>query len=91
MKTHRGRLFWILLLFTFAMAISPNPPALVGRLNDKTTHMLAFATLSVAASAAFRRRSILQLFAGLTAFGALIEIVQALPQLDTSKNGPFTV
>jgi len=81
MKSLLVWLFWILALFTFAMAISPNPPAFAGRLNDKTMHMLAFATLSIAASVAFRRRSIVQLFVGLAVFGGLIEIVQAIPGL----------
>ena len=71
-------LFLILVQFTFAMAILPHPPAFADQLNDKTMHMLAFATLSIAASSAFRQRPMIQLFVGLAAFGGLIEIVQAI-------------
>ncbi len=45
-------------------------------------HALAFATLGGLAALGFRERSVAWLFAGLAAFGAGIEVVQAIPMLN---------
>lgn len=67
---------------SFVMAVLPHPPAIPGQPSDKIMHMLAFATLGALAAHGFRPRSVLTLFLGLTGFGALIELVQAIPALN---------
>lgn len=73
--------FWAAALFAFVMAVLPHPPALPGEVSDKIQHVAAFATLAVLGSAAYPRAMPLRLLAGLSAFGALIEVVQAIPVL----------
>lgn len=72
-------LFWAAALFALSMALIPHPPRLPG--TDKLQHMAAFATLGVLGSFAYRRVSALWLLAGLSLFGALIEVAQAIPAL----------
>ena len=73
--------FWIALLFALVMALLPKPPQLPGNPTDKVQHILAFATLTVLASAAYPRLRWWRILLGLAAFGALIEICQAIPML----------
>ncbi|WP_375290615.1 hypothetical protein [Qipengyuania sp.] len=68
-------------LFAFVMAVLPHPPTLPGQLSDKIQHMLAFAVLGGLAAAGYRKVPLGYLFIALTAFGALIELVQAIPAL----------
>ena len=77
----RKLLFWGASLFAFVMAALPHPPELPGAPPDKVQHIAAFATLSVLAAWAYTRSPLLQLLAGLSLFGALIEIVQSIPVL----------
>ena len=63
------------------MALLPKPPELPGEPGDKIQHMIAFFTLGALAAAGWRNRKIVVLFAGLAAFGAAIEIFQAIPAL----------
>lgn len=77
----RRLLFWGAALFAFVMAVIPHPPELPGNPSDKLQHIAAFATLGVLGVWAYARLSLLWLFAGLAGFGALIEIVQAIPVL----------
>jgi hypothetical protein len=63
------------------MALIPHPPPLPGDPSDKVQHMVAFATLGVIGSFAYPRISSLWLIAGLSIFGALIEVAQAIPAL----------
>jgi VanZ family protein len=74
-------LFWAALLFAFAMAVLPQPPRLPGDPSDKVQHILAFAVLAALAAAAYPSAALLRILAGLSAFGALIEIVQTVPAL----------
>ena len=67
--------------FSFVMAALPHPPQIPGQPSDKIMHMLAFATLGGLAAYGFHRQSVLRLFLGLTAFGIVIELVQAIPML----------
>jgi hypothetical protein len=67
--------------FTFIEAIIPPQQALHLFPWDKAEHFLAFYVLSICASAAFPRRGLILIAAGLAAFGGLIELVQALPLL----------
>jgi VanZ family protein len=77
----RRALFWAAALFAFVMAVLPHPPEVPGNPSDKVQHVAAFATLAVLGSWAYLRTPLRSLFLGLSAFGALIEIVQAIPAL----------
>lgn len=63
------------------MATLPKPPQLPGAPSDKIQHIVAFVVLAGLAAAAYRRASLVVIAAGLSAFGALIEFLQALPML----------
>ena len=63
------------------MAIVPHPPEVPGEPNDKVQHIIAFATLSVLGSCAYPATALTQLLVRLSLFGALIEVVQAIPAL----------
>jgi hypothetical protein len=73
--------FWAALLLTFVMAALPHPPRLPGNPLDKVQHMAAFAVLTALAHAAWPAISRLRLLIILSTFGALIEVVQAIPAL----------
>lgn len=75
------RVFLAAALFAFVMALLPRPPELPGGPGDKIQHMIAFATLGMLAAAGWRTRSALALFLPLAAFGAAIEVIQAIPSL----------
>lgn len=87
---HAGRplsrlLFWGAALFAFLMAVLPHPPQLPGQPGDKIQHIAAFATLALLGAWAYARAP-LRLLAGLALFGALIEIVQAVPALNRDSD-----
>jgi VanZ family protein len=63
------------------MALLPKPPDLPGHPGDKIQHMIAFFTLGTLASAGWRDRALVHLFAVLAAFGASIELFQMIPEL----------
>jgi len=69
------------MVFAFAMAINPHPPQVPGAPNDKVQHIIAFATLAALGAWAYPKTSLFSLAAGLSLFGALIEVVQAIPAL----------
>ena len=74
-------LFWAAAAFAFVMAVLPHPPELPGQPSDKIQHMAAFATLGLLGAWAFPKTSTRRLVIGLSLFGAVIEIVQAIPVL----------
>lgn len=74
-------LFWAAALFALVMALLPHPPHVPGEPSDKVEHMAAFAVLGLLGSIAYRRLSALQLVIALSGFGALIEVLQAIPSL----------
>ena len=74
-------IFWAAACFAFVMAIVPHPPELPGQPSDKVQHVIAFATLAALGSLAYPVTSVLRLLMGLSAFGAAIEFVQAIPAL----------
>jgi hypothetical protein len=85
-EAHGGRrlprlLFWAAALFAFVMAVIPHPPELPGHPSDKIQHIAAFATLGMLGAWAFPRLPILRLIIRLSIFGAVIEIIQAIPAL----------
>ena len=73
--------FWAAALFAFVMAVLPHPPQLPGEPEDKVQHVLAFATLALLGGFAFERMRLVALLVRLSLFGALIEVVQAIPAL----------
>ena len=73
--------FWAALVFAFVMAVLPQPPELPGAPSDKVQHIAAFLVLSLLGSLAHFQTRPLILGAGLSLFGALIEIVQGIPSL----------
>lgn len=77
----RRLLFWAVTTFAFVMAVLPHPPELPGNPSDKLQHVAAFATLGVLGAWAYVEASVLRLLAGLSLFGALIELAQAIPAL----------
>ena len=84
--TARGRkffvlAFWLAAAFAFVMATLPRPPALPGQPSDKVQHVIAFSVLTVLAFTAWPWKCWLRIVIGLSAFGALIEIVQLIPAL----------
>ena len=74
-------LFWVAVSFAFVMAVLPHPPEVPGHPNDKVQHITAFATLALLGSFAYPATALLQLLLRLSLFGALIEVVQAIPAL----------
>ncbi len=78
--------FVIAACVAFVMAVLPHPPRIPGEPSDKIMHMVAFATLGGLAAFGFRGLSVMRLFVSLSAFGAVIEIVQALPVLNRDSD-----
>lgn len=74
------------LLFTLIMALLPKPPQLPGQPTDKVQHILAFIVLTVLALKSFPRARLLVVGVGLSAFGVLIEVLQAIPGLNRSSD-----
>src|SRR3954452_3717959 len=77
----RRLLFWAAATFAFVMAVLPHPPELPGNPSDKIQHVAAFATLAALGVWAFAEAALVKLLIGLSLFGALIEVVQAIPSL----------
>ncbi|NUT01368.1 MAG: hypothetical protein HOP96_10360 [Sphingomonas sp.] len=73
--------FWAAAVFAFVMAVIPHPPHLPGEPSDKIQHIMAFLVLGGLAGFAFPISSPLVLGAGLSLFGAFIELVQHIPSL----------
>ena len=73
--------FWAAAVFAFVMAIVPQPPQLPGEPSDKVQHITAFATLALLGSFAYPATRLMRLLGSLSLFGAVIEIVQAIPAL----------
>lgn len=63
------------------MAIIGSPVSSLINLNDKVQHIIVFSTLSVLAARAYPHTRLLTIFLGLTLFGGLIEMIQAIPFL----------
>ena len=74
-------IFWAAACFAFIMAVLPPPPQIPGEPNDKVQHIIAFATLAALGSFAYFTAPITRLLIGLSLFGAVIEVVQAIPML----------
>ena len=78
--------FFAALAFTFYSAVIPPRDALQLVPWDKAEHFIAFYVLTGLAVVAFPKRHLLVLAALLSAFGALIEIVQGLPMVHRDRD-----
>jgi len=75
-------LFWAAMIFAVTMAVVRHPPHTpVDGFGDKFEHMLAFATMSALAAAAYPRFPLARIGERLSFLGALIEVVQSIPEL----------
>lgn len=74
-------LFWAAALFALVMALLPHPPDIPAAPSDKVQHIIAFAALALLIAWAYPARSAWRLLAFLSLFGALIELLQAIPLL----------
>lgn len=74
-------LFWSAAIFALIMAALPQPSQLPGAPSDKLLHILAFACLALLGSVAYPRLSALKLIGPLSVFGAIIEVMQLIPEL----------
>jgi hypothetical protein len=78
--------FWVAAAVTLVLAVVPEtgvPPLIPW---DKAAHFLAFYVLTLLAAAAFPRRPLLLLALALSAYGAAIEAIQALPLVDRDSS-----
>ncbi len=73
--------FWVAALFALVMALLPHPPELPIEPSDKVQHAIAFITLGLLGGYSYPRLSTLKLIGGLSFYGALIEVLQAIPML----------
>lgn len=80
-KIYRA-IFGLALIFALGMALLPRPPQLPGDPSDKAQHIVAFATLAGLGAVAYPSMSLLLLLVGLSALGAVIELLQAIPALN---------
>jgi hypothetical protein len=78
--------FFAALIFTFYNAVAPPAHALHLTPWDKATHFIAFYCLTGLAVAAFPRQNPFAIAGLLSAFGALIELVQGLPMVHRDKD-----
>lgn len=72
--------FWAAVAFTLVMALLPHPPEMPVT-NDKLQHAAAFATLTLLGETGYRRTGPFRLLLRLSTFGAVIELLQALPMI----------
>jgi hypothetical protein len=78
--------FFAALVFTFYSAVAPAAHVLRLTPWDKATHFIAFYVLTGLAVAAFPKRNVLIIAVLLSGFGALIEVVQGLPQVRRDRD-----
>ena len=77
----RTPLFWTLVAGAYIAAILPSREAPDLGAGDKINHIAAFLALTLVGRTAYRHRPAWLLAAGLSLFGALIELTQAIPVL----------
>ena len=73
--------FWTAAVVALVMALLPHPPRLPGEPSDKIQHIAAFLTLGALGSFAYPKTNPFRLGAGLSIFGAVIEVLQLIPAL----------
>lgn len=77
--------FWFAMGASFFAAIMPMASAPPGAPNDKIQHIVAFAVLTGLCCLAYPSAPLRRVFVGLLAFGAMIEIAQAVPAFGRSS------
>lgn len=75
----RQGIFALTLIGTLVAAILPGAEAPTLGMSDKINHIAAFVVLAVLAAWAWPRTALPRIAIALSAFGAMIELVQALP------------
>lgn len=78
--------FFAALIFTIYSAVMPPSHVLQLTPWDKATHFIAFYVLTGLAVAAFPKQNLVVVAALLSAFGALIELVQGLPVVHRDRD-----
>ena len=78
--------FWAAATFALVMALLPHPVRLPGDPSDKVQHIIAFLTLGALGRMAYPKASGWALLAGLSLFGAAIELLQAIPVLNRDSD-----
>jgi uncharacterized membrane protein len=68
------------------MALLPHPPELPGGPSDKIQHIVAFATLALLIRASYPLAKFWLLLFGLSVFGGMIELLQAIPSLNRDSD-----
>jgi VanZ family protein len=71
--------FWLAALFAYVEAVMPAHDQIELSAWDKINHMAAFFAITFLARAAYPRLGVFRLFLLMAAFGAFIELSQALP------------
>jgi len=71
--------FWLAALFAYVEAVMPAQDQIELSMWDKLNHMAAFFTITFLARAAYPRIPVFRLFVMMAAFGAFIELSQAMP------------
>jgi VanZ family protein len=79
-------LFWLAFAGAFVLAVMPHPPEFPGHPSDKIQHIAAFLVLTALGSWAYPDTPKLRLLAGLSLFGAAIEAIQSIPQLNRDSD-----
>lgn len=78
-RRSRIQLFWIATAVIYGLAIMPSPEAPSFGAGDKVDHIAAFLTLTLLGRSAYWMRPPALIGIGLSAFGAFIELSQAVP------------
>ena len=78
--------FWVAAAFALVMALSPHPVRLPSDPSDKVQHIIAFLTLGALGRMAYAKASGWALLAGLSLFGAAIELLQGIPALNRDSD-----
>lgn len=78
----RAPLFWALVAGAYVAAIVPSRQAPDIGAGDKVNHIAAFLTITLVGRTAYRRKPLWLLAGGLSLFGVLIELTQAIPALN---------
>lgn len=82
--TARRWAFWLCLLVVLALALLPPTPIVPATPWDKANHVLAFVVLALLGCGSYRERAAGVLL-GLLAYGAAIELLQALTPYRTGE------
>ena len=81
-RRHAVTIFWTMVAIVYVIAIMPHRQAPDLGAGDKINHIAAFLILTLLGRGAWRRDPAWRLGLGLSLFGALIELTQAIPILN---------